>query len=137
MNSRIRLGPLAIFLAIITIILAMLGLLNYVTSTADAALAERYARVTATKYELEQKGSIFVSQADSILKGGGSLTENGINAQDEKKEKEGKEIYTHIEQTDGYTLTVDYSCEAEGIRILRWRISKDWEEQNVFENILH
>ena len=122
MNSKIKLGPLAIFLAIITIILVMLARLNHVTATADVALAERYAEVTKIKYELEEKGSRFLEELDT---GGG-----------EREADPAKDYYTHIEKNGDYTLTIDYTFENGSYHVIRWRITKDWEETNVYENII-
>ena len=129
MTNRIKLGPLAIFLAIITIILTMLALLGFVTANADVALAERYARVTQIKYELEQKGNEFLeSLDDSINDGGGLMLRDDIT-------RKSSGLYTHTEELDEYQLTIDFESKGNSYEVKRWKITKDWKEANPFENI--
>ncbi len=52
----IRLGPLALLLAVICICLTTLSILSFTTGQADMRLAERYAETVKTRYELEAKG---------------------------------------------------------------------------------
>ena len=125
MNRKIKLGPLAIFLAIITIILVMLALLNHTTANADVVLAERYAEVTQIKYDLEKEGAKFLKELD------------GGNPQD-LVPLEGKDgIYSHIIKNGDYSLTIDFTLEGDGYQVKRWQIHKEWEETNQYENILH
>ena len=56
MNHKIRLGPIAIFLAVIAVVLTSLATLTVATSRADMVLAERFAEVTAIRYELNAEG---------------------------------------------------------------------------------
>jgi len=129
MTGRIKLGPLAIFLAIITIILTMLALLDFVTSNADAALSERYAEVTKTRYELEEKGNQFLMELDEFLKDGNSpLMRDDVT-------RKGNGVYSHEEQLDEYKLTIEFETEGTGYKIKRWKINKDWKETNQLDNI--
>lgn len=139
MNSKIKLGPLAIFLAIITIILVMLALLNHVTATADVALAERYAEVTKIKYELEEQGSRFLQTLDTGVEEAAPevATAENETTEDEAREAAPADTYlTHTEKNGDYTLTIDYTLENGSYHVKRWRITKEWEETNVYENIL-
>ena len=68
MNSRIKFGPLAVFLVIITLVLSTLAVLTLVTSNADRVLAERYAEVTRIKYSLEEKGNRYLEKLDELRK---------------------------------------------------------------------
>ena len=122
MNSRIKLGPLAIFLAIIAIILAMLAMLSYATGTADLRLAERYAEVTQIKYDLEMRGNEFLKK-----------TEDEAMAYPSDKEV----IHSHTEENGDYTLSIDYSVLDGRVHVIRWRIGKEWTEQNIYDDILH
>ena len=69
MGTKIRLGPIAVFLTIIAAVLASLAMLTVATSRADARLAERYADVTKLRYELEADGSRFVKEAEEYRAG--------------------------------------------------------------------
>ena len=129
MINKIKLGPLAIFLTIITIVLTMLALLSFVTANADAALAERYAQVTQIKYALEKQGNDFLKDLDDFLKEGNSL----MLRDDVTRNSKG--VYSHIEELDEYQLTIEFETDGDRYQIKRWKISKDWEEENPFDNI--
>ena len=64
MKHRIRLGPIAIFLAVIAAVVATLAMLTFATSRADMALAERFAAVTAIRYELDEEGNRFLQAVE-------------------------------------------------------------------------
>ena len=129
MINKIKLGPLAIFLTIITIVLTMLALLSFVTANADAALAERYAQVTQIKYALEKQGNDFLKDLDDFLKEGNSL----MLRDDVTRNSKG--VYSHIEELDEYQLTIEFETDGDRYQIKRWKISKDGEEENPFDNI--
>ena len=57
---KIRLGPIAIFLVVVAIILTTLATLTLATTNADKVMAERFASVTAVRYELEAQGQQFL-----------------------------------------------------------------------------
>ena len=50
----VRLGPLALLLAVISICVTVLGILTYATSRADVNLAEKYAQTVRARYSLEK-----------------------------------------------------------------------------------
>lgn len=129
MTNRMKLGPLAVFLTIITIILTMLALLEFVTANADVALAERYAQVTQTKYALEQKGNEYLRELDTSLKNGLSPESAG-----EVTVKQNG-LYTHTEKLEEYTLTIDFESDGSGYEVKRWKITREWKEGNPFGNI--
>ena len=52
----IKLGPLALLLAVISICLTTLALLNVSTAKADECLAEKFAETVQTRYALETEG---------------------------------------------------------------------------------
>ena len=49
MQHKIRLGPIAVFLAVVTVVLTTLAILTTATTNADKVLAERFAEVTQTR----------------------------------------------------------------------------------------
>lgn len=59
----IKLGPLALLLAVVSICLTVLAILTFTTARADLALAERYAETVQTRYALEQQGQCFLETA--------------------------------------------------------------------------
>ncbi len=58
----IKLGPLALLLAVISICLTTLSILSWTTARADYALARRYAETVSTRYELEAQGQKYISE---------------------------------------------------------------------------
>ena len=63
MNHRTRLGPLAIFLAVVVMVITTMAVLTIATSNADRTMAKRFASVTQTRYQLEADGERFISEA--------------------------------------------------------------------------
>ena len=128
MSTKIRLGPIAVFLAVIAIVFASLAMLTISTSRADSALAERFAKVTALKYELEAEGQKFLQAADEFAAGAGkeSLPEGAYETGDG---------LSYLAEKEGYTLEIDLVKEDSGYSVQRWQISKLWEEEDPFEDL--
>jgi len=126
MGTKIRLGPIAVFLTIIAAVLASLAMLTVATSRADARLAERYADVTKLRYELEADGSRFVKEAEAFHAGNGQLpegsaqTENGLSYTKEK---------------DGYSLEIELADIGTGYEITGWKLRKLWVEDDPMEDL--
>ena len=59
----IKLGPLALLLAVISICLTVLAILSFATARADLALAKQYAETVRTRYALEQEGQQWLASA--------------------------------------------------------------------------
>ena len=72
MSRKIRLGPIAVFLAVVAVVLATLAVLTTATTNADKVLAERFAGVTQSRYALEAEGEKFLQQYDEQAKSGSS-----------------------------------------------------------------
>ena len=129
MKHKIRLGPIAVFLTVIAAVVATLAMLTFATSRADAALAERFARVTSIRYGLEIDGSQFMKAADAALKGyaaqfpeGSGETENGWKY---TVEKDGYELSIELEKQDGHS----------GYEVKKWKIMKLWAGDDPFEDL--
>ncbi len=121
MNHKLRLGPIAIFLVVVAIILTTLATLTLATTNADKVMAERFAAVTANRYELEAEGQQFLRDFDAKA-AAGAVTE--------------KERQTKIER-DGYTLEIRVSePDANGdYKIEKWDLRKDWHADDPFTHI--
>ena len=119
MNHRIRLGPIAIFLVVIAIILTTLAVLTLSTTNADKVMAERFAFVTSLRYELEAEGQQYLQQYAESAKAGDRIAGN-------------KTI-----EKDGYTLNIRLTDpDAEGnFEISEWEITKNWKAEDPFDNI--
>ena len=129
MNHKIRLGPIAVFLAVIAAVVATLAMLTFATSRADTSLAERFAKVTAIRYGLEEDGNRFLQAADAVLNGtgmelpdGAEQTENG---------------FTYYTEKDGYALSIELAAgkESPGYEVTKWKITKLWEAEDPFTDL--
>ena len=118
---KIRLGPIAIFLVVVAIVLTTLATLTLATTNADKVMAERFASVTAVRYELEAEGQQFLRDFDEKA-ASGAVTE--------------QERQTKIER-DGYTLEIQVS-EPDGngnYEIEKWDLKKNWKADDPFTHI--
>ena len=120
MRARIRLGPFVIFLVIIAMILTMLALLSFATSNADEALAERYAQVTQTKYELEKRGKAFLCEIEEEIQSGKELHREDLILNEEGN-------FEHTEELGTYRLWIGFSIKDGACLVTRWKIGREWE----------
>ena len=130
MSHRTRLGPAAIFLTIISMIIVTLTLLTVSTTNADLVMADKYAEVTKTRYALRADGETFLCEASEAALTGQSLTEiAGVKAADDG--------YVYAKETNGYKLEVEISRpDGNGCFDVRdFRISKIWNSQDPAADI--
>jgi len=126
MAHKTRLGPIAVFLTVVTMVLTTLAVLTVATSNADRIMAGRFASVTQTRYELEADGEEFLSRAAEAAGAadmeGVTVTADGIAFEEEK---------------DGYRLEVEISTpDAQGnFEINKWKLSKLWNSDDPMQNI--
>lgn len=104
----VKLGPLALLLAVISICVTTLSVLVYTTSRADAALAEKYADTVAVRYALEEEGQRYLLD---IAQGTA-----GFDVQEAAFEKEGMLLHVAVESGP------------DGPRVISWRFEKEWTE---------
>lgn len=102
----IKLGPLALLLAVVSICLAVLSILTFTTARADLALAEQYAETIRIRYVLEEQGQRFLAEAEP----GAEQT---------------------FEQ-DGIRLVV--ALDEEG-SVVRWTLEREWTQDEAFGNL--
>ena len=120
----IRLGPLAILLALIGICMTILGVLSFTTARADLKLAEKYADTVHTRYELEAEGQAFLKEAEAAWLSGTDPaalpeTETDIDG-----------IVRKSFEQKGFTLTVGIIPDSEKrIRVVEWLQYKEWEPE--------
>lgn len=132
MSYKIRLGPVAVFLTVITAVLATLAILTFSTARADAVLAERFAQMTGIRYELEAKGSRFLSEADALFSME-EITEADLPEGVSLADDGGLSYYI---EKDGYAMSIRVSEGSDGRPVIgEWRISKLWEGDDPFEDI--
>lgn len=133
MSHKIRLGPIAVFLAVITAVLVTLAILTVSTARADAVLAERFAAVTQIRYNLEAQGNRFLAQADALAAGGGTVTADALPPGTEVAEDG---ILTYYTEEEGYAMTVRLVPKGTGgYEVDEWQITRIWEGDDPFEDI--
>ena len=121
MSRKIRLGPIAVFLVVVAIILSTLAALTMATTNADKVMAERFAAVTAARYELEAEGQQFLKAYDEQA-AAGAVAE--------------ADRQTTIEK-NGYTLEIRVSApDGNGdFRIEKWDLKKNWNADDPYTHI--
>ena len=118
----IRLGPLALLLTVISICMAVLGILSFTTARADYSLAEKYASTVQERYALERAGQDFLRQAGEALKAGDRLEGLAGTETDEDGITHKTLEYEEVRLLIGIVPEGDW-----GFRVVEWRIQKDWE----------
>ena len=121
MNHKMRLGPIAIFLVVVAIILTTLATLTLATTNADKVMAERFAAVTSARYELEAEGQQFIRDYDELA-AAGAVTDADRQATIER---------------NGYTLQIRVS-QPDGngnFEIEQWDLKKNWNADDPFTHI--
>ena len=130
MAHKLRLGPIAVFLIVVAIILTTLATLTIATSRADAVLAERFATMTAIRYSLEKEGNEFLYEVTQKLENGTSL--NSIS--DLNRTDDG--MYEYKAEKDGYELKIRLAPEgSDSFSIEEWKITKIWNEEELSQDI--
>ncbi|MBO5517009.1 MAG: hypothetical protein J6A42_02865 [Firmicutes bacterium] len=116
----IRLGPLALLLAVISICLTILAVLSFTTGQADLRLAQRYADTVQERYALEAEGQQFVADVCS-----GNDLQSGLPL-----------VTETIENENGLSLQIELKQNAQGAYgITSWKFLRDWEEDTDLDNI--
>ena len=129
---KVRLGPIAIFLTVVAMVLSTMAVLTVSTSHADKALTQRFADVTKTRYALEAEGQRFLQQVDEQIAGQGEAVDAeklGAERVDGGVEKELKK--------NGYTLRIRVSDpDKDGnFTVKQWKIVKDWKVEDPYSNV--
>ncbi len=131
MSHKIRLGPIAVFLAIVAIVLSVMAVLSTATTHADRVMAERFAEMTQQRYALEAEGTKLLAEYDRQAAAGAVEAESlGLSP------AEGGGYRTQIEK-GGYILTMALS-EPDGqgsYTVDEWKITKQWNADDPFQNI--
>ena len=109
----IRLGPLALLLAVISICLTTLSILTFTTARADMNLAEKYAETMKTRYELEAEGQAFLAD----MSGARADADGVVRATIEK---------------NGSRLVIAVGPDGT---IRSWRQEKEWEQDTGMGNL--
>lgn len=119
----IKLGPLALLLAVISICMTTLGILTFTTSRADYVMAEKYAATVQCRYELEYQGQAFLEVVGEALAEGRELA----GLPDTETDELGVTWRTITQ--DGTKLVIGVEPDGDGgYRVVNWRLIKEWDE---------
>ncbi|MBR1780607.1 MAG: hypothetical protein IJ751_04290 [Oscillospiraceae bacterium] len=131
MSHKIRLGPIAIFLTVVAIVLSTLAVLTVATSNADRVMAQRFADVTQIRYELEADGARFLQAAAEAAADGRDVGEDT----DATPLTDGG--YACALEREGYTLRIEITQPdgAGNFEITKWKISKNWDMEDPMDNV--
>ena len=130
MDHRIRLGPLAVFLCVMVMIVTITALLTMSTSGADLVTAERFASVTQTRYGLEADGERFLSDAQKAAAAGADIAAlSGVSALEDG--------YLFEKSENGYKLEVEISSpdDSGSFEVSMFRLSRIWESEDPAADI--
>ncbi len=120
----VKLGPLALLLAVVAICLTILAILSFTTGQADLRLAQRYADTVTERYALEAEGQQYVAIVNE-----GKAPESG---QDEISGTLG----SLVQETGALHLDFVLKKNARGkYDITAWKFIRDWEEDTSLDNI--
>lgn len=123
-NIGIRMGPLMLLLAVISICVSTLAILAIATANADLRIAGQYADMVKIRYALETEGQAFLCEAGEAARSGTDLSllpdtkidENGV-------------ILKEIWKND-YRLTAGIRLKEDGtFTVVCWKIGKLWEAE--------
>ena len=118
MKRTVRLGPLALLLTVVAMVVTVLSLLALSTARGDLSTAQRYADSVKLRYSLEIQGQEFLQQAveePSVL--------SGLDRDDEGV------IWKTFAQ-DGLSLNIGLQEENNGCRVTAWVFARDdWQPE--------
>ena len=120
----IKLGPLALLLAVVAICLTILSILSFTTGQADLRLAQRYADTVKERYALEAEGQqFFADVCECKAPEGGQAEISGS-------------LGSLAQETGQLRLDYTLKKNAKGTYdITAWRFIRDWEEDTQLDNI--
>lgn len=120
----VKLGPLALLLAVISICMATLAILTFSTSRADMSLAEKYADTVKERYELEVMGQQYLAEtSDELNQGMVFITDADGMAH-------------HTIESGNATLDIALKPKgADGYIVGKWTITRNWEEDTGMGNL--
>ncbi|MBQ6440010.1 MAG: hypothetical protein IJJ06_07685 [Mogibacterium sp.] len=125
MTHKTRLGPLAIFLVIVAMVITTLAVLTVATSNADITMARRYADITQIRYGLEAQGEEFLSYAEA----GRAPEMDGVTRADGG--------YEFTAENGGYRLEAAVAGPgADGsYEVTKWKLTKIWNASDPMNSI--
>ena len=126
MTHKTRLGPIAIFLVIVTMVITTLAVLTVATSNADMTMARRFADITQVRYELEAQAEEFLS---NVGMPGAAAQMDGVT--------ETGNGYEYTAENEGYRLEVAVTGpDADGsYEVTKWKLTKIWNASDPMNSL--
>ena len=121
----IRLGPLALLLAVICVCLTVLAMLTYSTARADRRLADKFAQTVTTRYELETRGQELLREL--------SESDPALAVSDWERDASGV-YWTTLEQ-DGSVLRIGLTVSGGDYEVAAWIQERVWEQDTHIQNL--
>lgn len=123
MQKPIRLGPLALLLAVISVCLTTMAVLTVSTAQADRRLAEKYAQQVQEQYQRETAGQEFLAALDTVLSTGADPAEIPDAAVN------GTVVEKNI-TVGNATLEIRAALDGQGgYEIIRWKTTTEWNSE--------
>lgn len=129
MTHKTRLGPIAIFLVIVTMIITTLAVLTVATSNADLIMAKRFADITQIRYGLEAQGEEFLSYVESADASNPADQMNGVT--------DTGNGYEFTAEDGGYRLEVAVTRQDGSGRyeVTKWKLTKIWNGSDPMNSL--
>ncbi len=129
MTHKTRLGPIAIFLVIVTMIITTLAVLTVATSNADLIMAKRFADITQIRYGLEAQGEEFLSYVESADASSPADQMNGVT--------DTGNGYEFTAEDGGYRLEVAVTRQDGSGRyeVTKWKLTKIWNGSDPMNSL--
>lgn len=132
-HNPIRLGPLALLLTVISLCMATLAILTLSTARADLSLAQRHAETVRVRCELDARGQQLLYDADEMLASQDTLPENDLSQLGLEAQEDG--TWTASLEQDGTILSITLRPESDTMRVARWQITKQWDEDTSLDPV--
>ena len=129
MTHKTRLGPIAIFLVIVTMVITTLAVLTVATSNADVTMAKRFADITQIRYGLEAQGEEFLSYVESADVSDPADHMNGVTQTGNG--------YEFTAEDGGYRLEIAVTRQDGSGRyeVTKWKLTKIWNASDPMNSI--
>lgn len=130
MSHKVRLGPIAIFLTIVAIVMATLAVLTTATTNADKVMAERFAEVTKNRYAMEAEAEKFIWKFDEQA-AAGKIDAKKLGA------KRSGEAYIKTIKNNGYILKTGVTSAGKdgGYKVTEWKLEKEWNADDPYSDV--
>ena len=124
-KAPIKLGPLALLLAVISICLTILAILTFSTARADRRLAEKFAQTVTLRYSLEREGQELLA----------AYSEHGPAAEPDEWQLDSDGIYWRRLERDGSVLRMGLRDSGGDYEIAAWLQEREWDRDEHIENL--